>query len=683
MKIALVDSEKSPVKSLRAMEWDELSGVLSSPEVSAEKFGAAWIPADIEPGARTGARVQSVSCLVLDVEAATTTDPLTKIKTVTGEDPPNFDEITLKVTKAGYRCILHTSHSHNDPAILPAGVKHPRYRIVFAVSRPLEKSEVRPLALHVAALFGLSDCVDKSCMEAARLFFLPRCPADRLAHFQHISVEGQPLVVDTLLMGINPVRREAVISCPPVHGGKVKPAPKSAAVAIDAACEFVNEQTFADLRSALLFMRADPREGWINNGLALKSLGDVGRGLWLEWSATSDKFDAADAARVWESFEPTEINYKAVFKAAQDAGWLNPAKAAQRDSSSSQRMEMGTPTERPAIAYRLQSGADLCNAAPMRWMVRGVLPLEGLAALYGASGSGKSFLLLDIAAAVAGGAPEWFGRCVTQAPVTYVCLEGEAGIGKRVKAWSLSRGAPVPDALQFITQPFDLLSRDVADLAAVIVAGGGADGLIILDTLNRAAPGADENSSVDMGLIIEAAKDLQRLCGGLVLPAHHTGKDSSRGMRGHSSLYAALDGAIEVTALGNSRVWSVAKSKDDVTGESCPFKLESVLIDLDDDGEEITSCVIAPGAAGGVIVKKKPALSKNQKLAAGVIMQALQSSEQIEEGKQCVAYDDALSIAAERMPTDAKHRKQSAKIAISGLVAGGYLGMKGDWLWII
>jgi putative DNA primase/helicase len=66
----------------------------------------------------------------------------------------------------------------------------------------------------------------------------------------------------------------------------------------------------------------------------------------------------------------------------------------------------------PAMKYKLLSGANLYNAAPMKWMIRGVLPAEGLAALYGASGSGTSFLALDMGCAIANGA-EWFGRRVT------------------------------------------------------------------------------------------------------------------------------------------------------------------------------------------------------------------------------------------------------------------------------
>lgn len=48
-------------------------------------------------------------------------------------------------------------------------------------------------------------------------------------------------------------------------------------------------ETFQHLRSALLSMKADDYDLWIKCGMALKSLGDVGRGLWLEWSLTSRK----------------------------------------------------------------------------------------------------------------------------------------------------------------------------------------------------------------------------------------------------------------------------------------------------------------------------------------------------------------------------------------------------------
>ena len=83
-------------------------------------------------------------------------------------------------------------------------------------------------------------------------------------------------------------------------------------------------ESIQHLRSALLYIRSDSRSDWINIGMALHELGEIGRGLWLEWSATSEKFDAGDAAKTWDSFSPTAIGHRFVFAEAQRQGWVNP-----------------------------------------------------------------------------------------------------------------------------------------------------------------------------------------------------------------------------------------------------------------------------------------------------------------------------------------------------------------------
>ncbi len=90
----------------------------------------------------------------------------------------------------------------------------------------------------------------------------------------------------------------------------------------------LSEAQVKDLRSALLYLRADDRALWVRMGMALSGTGEAGRGLWFEWSATSEKFNSADAARTWTSFNPKEIqlSYTAVFAEAQRQGWVNPAK---------------------------------------------------------------------------------------------------------------------------------------------------------------------------------------------------------------------------------------------------------------------------------------------------------------------------------------------------------------------
>lgn len=198
VKVAFVQAETAPVHSPQTMSLHKLSAMLSLPTLSSSKFGSGWMPADIDPGARTNENVRSVSALVLDIEAKTEKNQLTDAKVITGTEPPPFDEIAFELMCTGYAAILHTSYSHD--------ALHPRYRIVFGISRPLTRDEVRPLALHVASILGLSDCADRQCMEPARLYFLPRCPADRLDQFRHEFIAGAPLDVDAMLEA---ARREA------------------------------------------------------------------------------------------------------------------------------------------------------------------------------------------------------------------------------------------------------------------------------------------------------------------------------------------------------------------------------------------------------------------------------------------------------------------------------------------
>jgi hypothetical protein len=253
------------------------------------------------------------------------------------------------------------------------------------------------------------------------------------------------------------------------------------------------------------------------------------------------------------------------------------------------------PSLRPPRApsrYQLHDATYVAELPPISWRVKGVLPQTGIAAMFGPSGSGKSFLGLDLAMSVAKGA-HWFGHRTTKCAVLYVCLEGEAGMSVRVNAYRERYGTE--GEVLFLTASFNLLAcQDVTDLLQAIKEARVRPEVIILDTLNRAAPGLDENSSAEMGNVIEAVKQLQAAIGGLVVVVHHTGKDATRGLRGHSSLIAALDAAIEVKRAGDLRVWEVAKSKDGEDGKGQGFKLDRVHLGEDPDGDAVTSCVIVP-----------------------------------------------------------------------------------------
>ncbi len=245
---------------------------------------------------------------------------------------------------------------------------------------------------------------------------------------------------------------------------------------------------------------------------------------------------------------------------------------------------------KPEPRFKLLTCDQLRDLPPLAWCVRGVVPARGLAAIAGPSASGKSFLAFDMAAAIAGGW-RWFGQRVEAAPVVYAALEGEAGYKLRAQAWEANHGQAMPNGLRLMLDPFKLTeAQDVQDLAAVVPAGA----VVIIDTLNRAAPESDENSSRDMGLILEAAKRLQALTGGLVVLVHHTGKDESKGLRGHSSLFAALDAVVTVSRDGDRREWRMGKSKDGADGEAHTFKLQVETLGFDEHGDPQTSCVVVP-----------------------------------------------------------------------------------------
>jgi len=337
--------------------------------------------------------------------------------------------------------------------------------------------------------------------------------------------------------------------------------------------------------------------------------------------------------------------------------------------------------------YELLSGHDLAKRDPLKWVCKGVLPAEGVAAFYGAPGSAKTFLVLDLLAAI-GEAREWFGYRTTSAPVVYLGLEGEAGLSQRLRAY-LSRW-PLPDRMRFVVNPWDVReATDRLQLIRSILDAGMAGGVLAIDTLNRSAPGSDENSSQDMGNVIAGLREVQAALGGLVLAVHHSGKDSSRGLRGHSSLLGTLDAAIEVKRDGEKRSWLLAKSKDGTDGIEHGFALSIVDLGRDEDGDQITSCIVMPRE---IQVSTKPERAPaprgtHQKLALPPILACINF-----EGVakpfgpagapvKAIPLESAVDAGATALVVDSKHRRTRAREAIGGLVSSGFLAFGEDFVW--
>lgn len=164
----------------------------------------------------------------------------------------------------------------------------------------------------------------------------------------------------------------------------------------------VAAQTVVELRSALAHLRSDDRDLWVRMGMALKELGDTGRGVWLDWSQTSEKYDPLDAARCWDSFKPKATGYQAVFAEAQRQGWVNPA---------SNAAQLPATSVTSATASRQLLGRSLSSVSmrAIEWLWEGWIPIGYLTIFAGESGAGKSTVVADIAARASTGDP-WPGE---------------------------------------------------------------------------------------------------------------------------------------------------------------------------------------------------------------------------------------------------------------------------------
>lgn len=260
--------------------------------------------------------------------------------------------------------------------------------------------------------------------------------------------------------------------------------------------------------------------------------------------------------------------------------------------------------------------ADLDAPGPVyEELVRGVLTRGELSMLAGASQSGKSFLAIDLCMAIARGI-EWFGRRVHRGGVVYQAGESATGVRrKRLPAYRIGHTVTDRDVpFVMLQDQLDLFSSDdptdaFIDECRHWARRFGQQGLglelIVIDTLARATPGANENDGKDMGVVLARCERIRRETGACVLLVHHMNADGTKA-RGHTSTVAAVDSVITVQKLLDShdganrqvRSWKLTKSKDGEDGQETKFVLKGVKIGTDQYGDDIFSCIIAEPQVG-------------------------------------------------------------------------------------
>ncbi len=293
-----------------------------------------------------------------------------------------------------------------------------------------------------------------------------------------------------------------------------------------------------------------------------------------------------------------------------------------------------------------------------RYLVKGWIDQGAFSVVYGESNVGKTFLALDLALYVAAGL-DWHGAKVRDTgPVIYIASEGGRGICNRiaaVKQQSPDLATAAGDNFMLLSDALDMCRADSGALIEALAQLPEKPVLIVIDTLARSMGLGDENSSTDMGAFIRSVDQVRAATGAHVMIIHHAGKDAAKGARGHSSLRAAVDTEIQITRDGPVIMAETRKQRDMEGEQAFAYTLSSVHLGADEDGDAVTSCVVA---ASGAPVTRVPIITGQAKIALQAFGDALahhgeaKGGDMFPHNRQCVAlerwreYCDRLSLSS-------------------------------------
>ena len=188
------------------------------------------------------------------------------------------------------------------------------------------------------------------------------------------------------------------------------------------------------------------------------------------------------------------------------------------------------------------------------WVVEQLCWRGSIGMLFGESGTGKSFVALDLLAALASGAGTWCGDAFAiprPRRVLYAAGEGRFGLPHRlyaVRQYYAAFGLPIPpEAFLLLDGVPMLFDQGVPENVTNFIAacrqladdGHGPLDLVVIDTLSWATLGSDDNSNDDAMFIAQSLQRISRDLGCAVILVHHTNKAGE--LRGASNYRNVLD----------------------------------------------------------------------------------------------------------------------------------------------
>ena len=245
---------------------------------------------------------------------------------------------------------------------------------------------------------------------------------------------------------------------------------------------------------------------------------------------------------------------------------------------------------------------------PPRYLVKHLLPAEGVAILGGQSGAGKTFTAVDLAACLGTEQPFFGRRTVERVGTLILAAEGAGTLAGRIEAARKTKadGKPMPIAwmgavpnLADVEEVKALLPKIRALDVRMRETFGVRLGLIVIDTLAAAFALKDENDAAEAQQALRHMRMLGEPLGALVLPVHHYGKTEDTGLRGSSAYRGGADAVLsvladrkQVTGEVGARSLNLAKTRHGEEGPIAGFSLRFIQLGVDEDGEPFGACVI-------------------------------------------------------------------------------------------
>ena len=271
----------------------------------------------------------------------------------------------------------------------------------------------------------------------------------------------------------------------------------------------------------------------------------------------------------------------------------------------------------PVPPAGLKWSDDPGSDQPIQWLLKGILPRMGVGIIYGAPKSGKSFIAFDLAARLACALP-WFNVRTPKEPIGTLLLLGEGAgtIRTRLAAFRQATGAPMPPiawaTVANLASATGIIEarRIIADAKAGMAQRGIRLGLIEVDTLASALGLEDENSAPEVTAALKALEGLAAEFDVAVLGIHHAGKNGQD--RGSSAFRAACDVMLSIERSDavpgqpdNHRQLAVVLNRNGEGDWTANFRLDRVVLGIDEDGDEITSCTVRPAGDAPAVIDRR------------------------------------------------------------------------------